>query len=448
MNKLVVASTLLAAGALTLAAAAAAWPAMRRYLLCAYFVGSANLFDVNFVSHEQYRGWVRGFEIGSQDVLVFALLVSVLAGAARHPLRLLPALALPILAWLALALLSAVTAEVPLYAAFGLLKLARYTIAFWVIANAVRDEGDLRWLLWTFVACAGWESFDAVKDYFKGTYRVRGSFDHPNTLGMYLNMLVPFVLAALLNLRTRWTALLFGVFGLAAGAIVLTLSRGSWVSLGLAIALVLPISLVLRLRPRKLGLLALMFLLALPPGIFAAQKMARRIREAPASSGEARVEFNQVARQMAHDRAFGIGLNNFSFGTDGPYSEPFEGGLDRGGLCHNLYFLSAGELGWGGLGALLLVFATAFGRSARFLARNLGEDLRSVMMLALLASLATVALQSTLEWALLQTGLATTFFGLLALVPAIERLRAGSRVTRYRVSIRTPAAAGAFAHGA
>ena len=125
MNKLVVASTLLAAGALALAGASAAWPPMRRYLLCAYFVGSANLFDVNFVSHEQYRGWVRGFEIGSQDVLVFALLVSVLAGTARHPLRLLPALALPILVWLAFSVLSAVTAEVPLYASFGLLKLAQ-----------------------------------------------------------------------------------------------------------------------------------------------------------------------------------------------------------------------------------------------------------------------------------------------------------------------------------
>lgn len=436
MNKLVVASTLLAAGALALAAVAAAWPPMRRYLLCAYFVGSTNLFDVNFVSHEQYRGWVRGFEIGSQDVLVFALLVSIAAGAARHPPRWLPAHALPILAWLAIAVLSAATAEVPLYAAFGLLKLARYGVAFWAVANAVRDEGDLRWLLWTLVACAGFESFDAVKDYLKGTYRVRGSFDHPNTLGMYLNMLAPFVLAALLNLRTRWTSVLFGIFGVAAAGIILTLSRGSWVSLGLATALVLPISLALRFRPRKLGLLAIMALLAIPPGFFAVQKMVRRIQEAPASSGEARVEFNQVARQMARDRAFGIGLNNFSFGTDGPYSEPFEGGLDRGGLCHNLYFLSAGELGWGGLGALLLLFAAAFARSARFLARNLGEDLRSVMMLALLASLSTVALQSTLEWALLQTGLATTFFGLLALIAAIERLPAGARVTRYRISFR------------
>lgn len=437
MNKLVVASVLLAAGALALAAAAAAWPPMRRYLLCAYFVGSTNLLDINFVSNEQYRGWVRGFEIGSQDVLVFALLVSVLTGAARHPPRLLPVLALPILAWLMMAALSAITAEVPLFAAFGLFKLTRYAVAFWVVANAVRDEDDLRWLLWTLVACAGFESFDAVKDYLMGVYRVRGSFDHPNTLGMYLNMLAPFVLAALLNLRTRWTAVLFGIFGFAAAGIILTLSRGSWVSLGLATVLVLPVSLALRFRPRKLGLLAILVLLAIPPGFFAVQKMARRIQEAPASSGEARVEFNLVARQMARDRAFGIGLNNFSYGTDGPYSAPFEGGLDRGGLCHNLYFLSAGELGWGGLAALLLLFAAAFFRGARFLARHLGEDLRSVMMLALLASLATVALQSTLEWALLQTGLATTFFGLLALIPAIERLRPGARVTRYRITFRT-----------
>lgn len=436
MNKLIVASLLLAVGAIALAALASAWQPMRRYLLCGYFFGATRLFDVNFASHEQYRGWVRGFEIGSQDVIVFALLAAILAQAGRHPPRWVPALSLPILAWVTFAVLSATSSEVPLYALFGLLKFARYALAFWVVANAVRDEDDLRWVLWAIVGCAAIESFDAIQDYAKGVYRVRGSFDHPNTLGMYLNMLAPVVLAALLNIRTRWAWFLFVVFGFTAGTVVLTLSRGSWVSFGLAVAIVLPLSLVLRFRPRKLGLVALMVALAIPPGVFAVQKMARRIREAPASSGEARVEFNQVARQMANERAFGIGVNNFSYGTDGPYSEPFGDGLDRGGLCHNLYFLTAGELGWGGLAALLWLLLAAFGRQVIFLVRHLGEDLRSVMMLALLGSLATVLLQSSLEWALLQTSLAMTFFGLLGIGSAIGRLRPGSRVTRYRITFR------------
>lgn len=433
MNKVVVASLLLAAGALALSALAAAWPPLRRYLLCAFFFGATRLLDVNFVSHEQYRGWVRGFELGSQDAIVLALFVGVVAQASRHPIRWLPALALPLLAWVILAGLSATTSEVPLFASFGLLKFLRYALAFWVIANAIRDETDLRWLLWTFVACAAFESFEGVRDYAFGAYRVRGSFDHPNTLGMYLNMLTPFVLAALLNVRTRLAPLLLAVLALAAGTVVLTLSRGSWVSLGLAVALVLPVSLALRLRPRKLALVALMTVLAIPPGLLAVQKMLRRIEEAPASSGEARVEFNQVARQMANDRIFGIGLNNFSFGTDGPYSEPFGDGLDRGGLCHNLYFLTAGELGWGGLACLLLLLVAAAGRQAVFLVGHFGEDLRSVMMLALAGSLATVVFQSTLEWALLQTSLAMTFFGLLAVGARIPELSEGPSLARYRV---------------
>lgn len=436
MSKEIVASALLAAAAVGLAGLAVVWAPLRRYLLCGFFLGVGKVLDVNWVSREDYRGWVRGFEIGSLDVLVVALIAAVLAGPGRRPVRFLPALMLPILAWVTVAFVSAFTAEVPLYAGFGLLKLVRYTLAFWAVANAVRDETDLRWLLWTFVACAGLQSFDAVQDYLKGVYRVRGSFDHSNTLGMYLNMFLPIVFSALMNLRTRWRGLLLAVFGLGAGTVVLTLSRGSWVALGLALAVVLPLSFVLRLRPEKLALVAFMVTIAIPPGAVAVQKMIRRIQEAPASSGEARVEFNRVARQMASDRAFGIGINNYSYGTDGPYSEPFGDGLDRGGLCHNLYFLTTGELGWGGLAALLSVFAAAFAHGARFLWRQLDEDLRSIVMLGWVGSLVTVAFQSTLEWAPVQTGLGMTFFGLLAVGSATARLPAGASVARWTISWR------------
>lgn len=441
MDKELIAGVLLALGAVALSGAVAVFPSLRRVYLCLFFLSPFKVVDINFVSRENYRGWVRGFEIGSFDMLLVALLASVLLGWRDHRPRFLPALSIPIAIYVVAVVASAFGAFVPLYSAFGLLKILRYAVAFWVITNAVRDETDLRWVVWALVAAAALQASDAIRDYLKGVYRVRAVFDHPNTLAMYLNMLLPLLLSLLLNLRSRWQWVYLGVFGIGAGAVVLTLSRGAWISLGLATLVVLPVSFALRFRPGKLGIVGLMVLLAIPPGILAVQKMVRRIREAPESSGEARVMFNRVARQMARDHTFGVGINNYSYGTDEPYSEPFAGGLDQGGLCHNLYFITLGETGWAGVLALGGILVAAYTHVVRFLLRSLHEDLRSVFQLGWLGGLITVTFQSTLEWAMLQTSLAMTFYGLLAVSSAVLRMKPGARVTRWRVNfVPAPAA--------
>lgn len=265
MNKEAVAAVLLVLGTVGLAGLVAVVPVMRRVYLCLYFAGALKIVDINFVSREAYRGWVRGFEVGSQDMLLLALLAAVLLGASRHPPRLLPPLFVSIVPYILIAVISSAAAYVPLYAAFGLAKLIRYAIAYWVVANAVWDEKDLAWLMWTLVGCVAVLALISAKDYLGGVYRARAVFDHSNTLGMYLNMLLPIVFALLLNLRTRFGWLILGVFGVGVGTVILTLSRGAWVSMGLALAVVLPVSFALRFRPRKLILIVIMGLLALLP---------------------------------------------------------------------------------------------------------------------------------------------------------------------------------------
>jgi O-antigen ligase len=202
------------------------------------------------------------------------------------------------------------------------------------------------------------------------------------------------------------------------------------------------------MRTKKFAIVGIMVALAIPPGAFMVQKMLRRMREAPESSGEARVTFNAVARQMARDRLFGVGINNYSLGTDGPYSEPFGNGLDRGGLCHNLYYLTLGETGILGLVALLILFATRFFEAIRFLARNPREDLRGIFMLGWLGGLLTLAFQSTLEWAPVQTSLGMTLFGLFGVAAAVVRMPASAPATRWRVTVRPGAPAPSFARTA
>ena len=436
MPKQVIAGLLLLAGAAGMAAAVAAFPSLRRVYLCLFFLSNTEYLHINFVSMEEYRGWVRGFEVTSTDVFLVGLLAAILFGWGKHPPRLFPPVFVAMLFYLALVLISATTAFVPLYAAFGVLKFVRYTAALWIVANSVWDEGDVAWLFPTFLACVGYEAFISLKMYLGGVYRARGTFDHSNTLGMYLNMLLPIVFSALLNLKTKWTWAYMAVFGIGSGVVILTLSRGSWVALGLALAIVTPVSFLLRARPKKFMIIGLMVAMAIPPGVVAVQKMIKRIKEAPESSGEARVTFNLVARQMARDRTFGAGINNYSYGSDGPYSDPFEGGLDKGGLCHNLYYLTVGELGWAGLVALLLLHASIYATLISFLIRHPGEDVRAIYALGFLGGMATVSLQSTLEWAMVQTSMSFTFLGLAGVAAALVRMRPANGAVRWRVRIR------------
>jgi O-antigen ligase len=437
------------AGSAGLVAAVIAWPGLRRVYLCLFFLGAIKIVDVNYVSREIYRGWVRGFEISSLDMLVIGLLASVVAGWKRRRPRLLFPVFAAYLLFVAITTLSAAGAYVPLYASFGLLKLVRSLVVLWVISNAIRDEIDLKWIGVTVTAAVTFEGLVTMLDYLGGVYRARGTFDHPNTLGMYLNMYLPIIFAYLLNVRDRLRVPLILVFGLGAGTVVLTLSRGAWVSFFLALAIVTPLSFVLRLHPQKLIILGVMALLAIPPGVIAVDKMVRRIKEAPEASGEARHAFNDTAREMASDRFLGVGINNYSYGTEATiYSEPYEGGLDEGGLCHNLYYLILGETGWFGLGAFVLTLATAYVGIGRFIFFHRSEDLRSVWMVGWLAGLTTVIVQSSLEWALLQTTLSFSFFGLLGVAAAIPRMASGARVARWRVLVRhVPAPAFAVSQG-
>ena len=451
MPKQVVATILLLIGAMGMAGAVAAFPQLRRVYVCLFFLSNTEYLHINFVSMEEYRGWVRGFEITSTDMILAGILAAVLLGWAKHPPRFVTPTIAAMLLYLAFVLVSATTAFVPIYAAFGVMKFLRYMVALWIITNAVWDEEDIRWLFPTFMACVGYEAFVSVKMYFGGEYRARGTFDHSNTLGMYLNMLLPILFSALLNLKTRWSWVYMGLFGIGSGVVILTLSRGSWVALGLSLMIVTPISFILRVRAKKFMLIGVMTLMAIPPGGIAVQKMIKRIQEAPESSGEARTTFNIVARQIAADRVFGAGINNYSYGTDEPYSAVFEGGLDKGGLCHNLYYLTVGELGWGGLVALLALHGTIYATLIGFLVRHRDEGVRTIFALGLLGGMATVSLQSTLEWAMVQTAMSFTFLGLAGVASALGRIRPADGAKSWRVWIRyvpVPAAPRAVLAGA
>jgi len=185
---------------------AAAWFGIRyrwaeRLLVACAFLSTAYLIDINLLSMELYRGDTRGFEFGLTDWMMIALVVTMARSPrwSRQRLQLFPPNSGPLLVYLGAAMLSLAFAYVPLYAGFGVFKLVRALVVYWVAFNYVRSERDLRFLILLLVAMVAVQFVLVLWQRATGLYRAVGSTPHPNTLGVYVNFLNMLFLAFVLG---------------------------------------------------------------------------------------------------------------------------------------------------------------------------------------------------------------------------------------------------------
>jgi hypothetical protein len=141
-------------------------------------------------------------------------------------------------------------------------------------------------------------------------------------------------------------------------------------------------------------------LLFIAGGIKTAGSIASRVKAAPASSEQARVEFNEAAHAMLYDHPLGVGLNNFSWElTEHTEYRRFlvvMANEREAGVCHHIYNLTAAELGWPGL-ILYLAIMLSFVWMA-FRASLLSKSLESQLLFGLMLGALALHLQGFLEW--------------------------------------------------
>ena len=169
-----------------------------------------------------------------------------------------------ILAILAIALLATGFSPVPSAALKGLLKLGSYVAVYALMHEVLRTAPrwwdrivaallagslltsviGLRQLYQDTDALARWSDPNSVA---RGTVRIYSTLDNPNLLGGYLLAILPLAVVVLLRWR-RPLPRLFAITTLAMGtaALVLTYSRGAWMGL-VAAAAVLAVLLALRM---------------------------------------------------------------------------------------------------------------------------------------------------------------------------------------------------------
>ena len=369
---------------------------------------------INIVSYEFYRGDARGIEITLEDIVAAILALAIPPTGRPSSFRFLRG------AYYVAFLVSLPASPLPLFSMFSLWKLARMYFVF-AIAERVASRPDRAAALVTGLASGVVYETILVLDqrYHQGLMRASGNLLHPNSLGMALNLVFPTSLAILLagqGGRLAWVTV-----GGAILAVIMSLSRGAMMMALAAAAFVYFGSVARKLTSRKIvvavvGVTGILIVL-----VKALDTIIERFTMAAASSEEARHHFEAAAKMMLADHPLGIGVNAFSHVLDkfGYADRAGVDAVDRDGIVHNIYWLTAAETGYLGIAAYAALLFVPLFIALRCAMRH-RDDVRADVLLGISAGLLVTYVQGKAEWIARQTTMSYLFFLMLALIAALR----------------------------
>ena len=399
------------------------------------------------VFFQSYRGVDRGLAVTVPDLFFFGIALYLLIQR-PYRLKLLPYNSL---FWFGLILVSCISvanAGMPLYSWFTIHKFFRCWLLYWVIVNVVRNEDDVRVILYAFACILAWQATIVFGDkYITGRVvnRAMGSFNHPNAMAMYLDMLLPIVWCCLLEgvYRGKWQALaLIGMAG-AFVAVIFTKSRAAIVLMPAMMAGVTGVSIIKRPNMHKVKLLMPAVLAGVVVFAIAMPKIIARFEKAPKESAETRHYFNDAAREMAQDQWLGVGINQYSWALENldyywtvypdkiELSDPeafreSEQGKSRLGTAHHIYYLFLGEVGWPGL-ILFVIVITRFALLLLKAAWKAKTPIQRGVLIGMLGSFGLLYIHGLLEWVMRQTQPLYLYFAICGLLVAIVEIQRKNR---------------------
>lgn len=388
-----------------------------------------------------YRGVDRGFGVTVPDLFFFGFFLWIVSGGSKQKIIWWPKNTGLWQLLLIVSGLSLLSSPVAYYGLFTLHKLVRGYILYWVTVNLVRDKDDMAALVNGVMFAVIHQSGVVIWDKYvthKVVNRSVGSFPHPNSLAMYVDLVVPMVLALLLaggfpKDKEKW-AILAILGGLV--CIIFTKSRASLVIAGMSLCMVTGLSIMMKPTARKAGVAVAGMVCIAVMGAIAAPKLIARFEKAPAASEQTRKYFNVAARAMANDHVFGTGLNSYSWTLANteyywyvyPDAEEItkdlvefresKMGQSRLGTAHHIYYLFAGETGWIGMITFILFLSAYYLRNAVLLLKARDEYYQAIL-LGLLIGFTTLHLQGLLEWIFRQTQVFYLFCLLSGLMTAV-----------------------------
>lgn len=379
---------------------------------------------IKFFPHDFYHGDYRGYEVNLAEIIAIMILIGMGLSNKYKKLVFFPKHSISYFMVLLIGGLSLFGSWEPLYGSFTLFRFLMVYLIFVASYNFIRQsEANLRYTIFIFALALAIQVFDVVREkYFGGSYRVQGTFWHPNTLSMYIEILVPIVMAVILSEKLKfslfyWFAVLGSVF-----AVLATFSRGGIAVIAAQIAMLIFVSFLQKVTARKAIALSVMLVLVLAGGIKASSRIISRFEEAPESSGHTRVEFNNAASAMASDYILGVGLNNFSYGCNNEYyMKFFSQPPGAHGVCHNIYWLTIAETGYIGF-FIFMIFLLGLYIRAVILTFKKPRNIYTTIGLGILVSFTGVHFHGLLEWIFRQLPIQYLFFTVAATLVAADEL--------------------------
>jgi O-antigen ligase len=417
----------------------------------------AERLDVNFFSQAWYRGTTRGVQVTLLEVLAFGLLLGCGLGRRRETKRWFwPASLGLMLLYFVYAGIVVAGSEPKIFGLFELSKLLGGLLVFLAAAVYARSRREWTLLLIALACAVGFEGLWAVKQHFITRLdRVAGTLDHANSLSMYFCMTVPPLVAAAFagwSRALRWFCAVASALG--AVGLILTYSRAGIPVFAVTVAGVILACASWQLSPSRIAIRAILVAGVAALAAVSWTRMEQRYGEASLEeeyldpSVDGRGIYLRLAKMIATEHFFGVGLNNWSYQVSRDYGprlgfrfvdydyivavygteddEVFANSY-LAAPAHNLAALTLGELGVPGLVIFGALWLRWFGMGAAFLPLPRAEPMR-VMGVGLFFATCGVFGQSLTEWVYRQTPILSTFsilLGALASLTAVRR-RGGS----------------------
>jgi len=393
------------------------------------------------VLFQNYRGVDRGYGVTVPDLIFFGFAIYILIGGLKRKIIWLPYNTIPWVLMIIISICSLVGASNPFYGTFAIHKFIRCLVLYWVVVNLCVDRENIKALISGLIAavvCQGtiviWEKY-IVKTCI---FRSMGSFPHPNTLAMYIDMILPVLVGLLLVKGFSKKQELFALYGISTGfiSVIFTKSRAAMIILPAGLMGVVCISMLFKPTLRKALIVVVALIFVAGVGSIALPRIIARFQKAPKESAETRHYFNIAAKAMAKEHFFGVGINLYSKDladtdyywyvypdkVDLPDPEAFREGIhgkSRLGNAHHIYLLFAGETGWIGMWCFILFIARFYLTNIIMFFTTKDEEYRAII-LGLLFSFGILHLHGKLEWVFRQTQCIYMFFILSGLMIGIR----------------------------
>ncbi|HLH56511.1 MAG TPA: O-antigen ligase family protein [Verrucomicrobiae bacterium] len=413
--------------------------------------------DLNYVSREWYRGTSRGFEIAIPDIFALSLLVSAILVPRHGQSRGFwpPSLGFFLL-FLSYAAANVLISEPQLFGLFELFRMFRGLLLLMAVAFYVRGERELRLFVFGLAVVVCHQGLLALKQrYLEGVHRVPGTVDESNSLSVLLCTTTPVMVAALTaQLPNKLKLVCAAAIPLAMVAEVMTISRAGVTIMSLVLFLTTVATIRYRVSPK---LIAGTFIVVLGVAGLAAKSwntLATRFGESSMEQeygnkkNMGRGYYIRMAKAIAAERFFGVGLNNWSYwvsnrfgpqhgykfvpykGTDREPSTivPSDSNVDeaQAAPAHNLCALTVGELGIPGLTLFLLLWLRWFQMGASFILPRTPDPMRRIGV-GLFFGSCGMFLQCLTEWVFRHLPLYYTFHIMLGVLMSLYYLKRKTR---------------------